>query len=212
MAVGHRTYGGWGGDFSVIKSGGLAHLLIGKEEGQWVQFGPTEALFYHCNGANDGYGLELTGVNEDDFTDWQIRCLRYVVPLLNQEIGVPLVYSDGSDGWVNGHAFVGFHSHNRILTDDGTSQHTNLWKRSDWDKVVAASALPTKEGKMIRYIKCSKHPDSFERQKICAYDEIHKRWVTSTEWSTLNFTNGSPVPVIDLPVDWYNSIPAAKAA
>lgn len=138
MVVGHRTYGGWGGDYAVIQNEGLAHLLIGKDEGQWAQFGPTEALFYHCNGANDGYGIEMTGINEDDFTDWQIRCLQYVVPWLNVNLACPLRYSDGSDGWVNGHYYVGFHSHRSILTDDGTAQHTNLWKVSDWNKVVAA--------------------------------------------------------------------------
>ena len=148
----HRTYGGWGGDYAVIQSEGLAHLLIGKDEGQWVQFGPPNALFYHCNGANDGYGIEVTGTNEDDFTDWQIRCLRYVVPLLSSVIGVPQTYDDNA--WVNGHTYVGFHSHNGVSTDDGTSQHTNIWKRSDWDKIVlpaapAPVAAQHRDGEMI---------------------------------------------------------------
>lgn len=146
MVTCHRTYGYWPGDYSVIQSGGLAHLLIGPDEGQWVQFAPSEGLMYHCNGSNDGYGVEVGGTNADRMTDWQLRCLRYVVPQLAALIGVPPVYSDGSDGWVNGHTYVGWHAHNGILTDDGSAQHTNLWTIDDWHQIVAPTeAAPAVE-------------------------------------------------------------------
>lgn len=132
----HRTYGGWGGDYSVIKNNGLAHLLIGKEEGQWVQFAPPNIVQWH-DAVNTGYGIEMTGVNEDDFTDWQIRCVAYVMPWLEQMIGVPRRYSDGSDGWVDITTWDGWHSHHHIIPSNGGSQHTNLWKVSDWEKIVA---------------------------------------------------------------------------
>ncbi len=133
----HRTYGFWPGDYSVIKNGGLAHLLIGKEEGQWVQFAPPNVVQWH-DAVNTGYGIEITGKNEEDFTDWQIRCVAYVVPFLEEMINVPRLYSDGSDGWVNVQNWNGWHSHHHIIPSNGGSQHTNLWKVSDWEKIVGS--------------------------------------------------------------------------
>jgi len=73
--VDHRTYGGWGGDYSVGKGarGKIGfQFLVGKEFGQWVQFADTSRLCYHAAGANSwSAGIEVTGVNEDEFTDWQ---------------------------------------------------------------------------------------------------------------------------------------------
>lgn len=155
----HRTYGAWGGDYSVIKSNGLAHLLIGKFEGQWVQFAPANIVQWH-DAVNVGYGIEITGVNEEDFTDWQLRCMAYVVPQLERLIGVPRVYSDGSDGWVDVNYWNGWHSHNMIIPSGGGSQHTNLWKVSDWEKIVAQvegqdpiqEAPPRKKGNTVLYL------------------------------------------------------------
>lgn len=137
----HRTYGGWAGDYATIKNNGLAHLLVGKEEGQWVQFAPANIRQWH-DSQNVGYGIEITGVNEDDFTAWQIRCMQYVVPQLHNMICVPVHYDDGSiEGWVDVNTWNGFHSHNCIIPSSGT-QHTNLWKMSDWDKIVAGASAP----------------------------------------------------------------------
>lgn len=135
----HRTYGAWGGDYSVIKSGGLAHLLIGKEYGQWVQFAPANVVQWH-DAVNVGYGIEVTGINEDDFTDWQVACVAYCMPQLEAMIGVPRRYDDGSlEGWVDVNYWNGWHSHNLIIPSSGT-QHTNLWKFSDWNRVLAQVA------------------------------------------------------------------------
>ncbi len=206
MAVCHRTYGGWGGDYSVIQSGGLAHLLVGKEEGQWVQFGPTEALMYHCNGANDGYGIEMTGVNEDDFTDWQVRCLRYIVPWLSQNIGVPMTYSD--QGWINGHTYVGFHSHNGILTDDGSSQHTNLWKMSDWAKVVqGAPTGSVEEDDDVKTMYISKKSEP--ALGIWVTDGIFKRHVQPDEWQFVQFVSGGSTGFTPVSDQWWDSLPSA---
>lgn len=150
----HRTYGGWGGDYSVIQSEGLAHLLIGKQEGQWVQFAPANVVQWH-DAVNVGYGIEMTGVNEDDFTDWQVRCVAYVMPHLEAMIGVPRVYSDGSEGWVDVNYWAGWHSHNMIIPSGGGSQHTNIWKRSDWDRVlqlVQGSTAPAQKKAMEEMI------------------------------------------------------------
>jgi hypothetical protein len=160
----HRTYGAWAGDYSVIKSNGLAHLLIGKYEGQWVQFAPPNIRQYH-DAVNVGYGVEITGINEEDFTDWQLRCMAYVVPWLEAMIGVPRLYSDGSDGWVDVNYWNGWHSHNMIIPSNGGSQHTNLWKVSDWQKIVnlvqgqdPIQPAPRKKGDSMLYVAES---DSF---------------------------------------------------
>jgi hypothetical protein len=162
----HRTYGGWGGDYSVIKSGGLAHLLIGKNEGQWCQFAPANVVQYH-DAVNVGYGVEITGVNEEDFTDWQVRCMAYCLPQLERMIGVPRVYSDGSEGWVDVNYWNGWHSHHHIIPSNGGSQHTNLWKRSDWDRILqlvqggSTPAPEEEEDYMITLIQYAGHPEGY---------------------------------------------------
>jgi hypothetical protein len=57
-------------------------------------------------------------------------------------IGVPLHYDDGSiEGWVDVHYWQGFHSHNMIIPSSGV-QHTNLWKFSDWNKIINGVSAP----------------------------------------------------------------------
>lgn len=162
----HRTYGAWGGDYSTIKYNGLAHLLIGKDEGQWVQFAPANIVQWH-DAVNVGYGIEVTGINEDDMTDWQVRCLAYCMPQLENMIGVPRVYSDGSDGWVDVNYWNGWHSHNMIIPSGGGSQHTNLWKRSDWDRIIqlvegtgAKPPKPKETKHMIYHVVANHDPDA----------------------------------------------------
>lgn len=134
----HRTYGQWGGDYSVIRRGKLCQVLIGKEQGQWVQFASTEQVHYHCNGANfQAFGIELTGVNEDPLTQWQEARLHDVLTYAHDAHGIPLDYLDPNSVapasvWVNGGGFRGVISHDSVRTDDGSSQHTDLVTVADY--------------------------------------------------------------------------------
>jgi hypothetical protein len=127
----HRTYGQWAGDYSVIRSGKLCQVLIGKEQGQWVQFASTDVVHYHCNGANfRAFGIELTGTNEDPLTPWQVARLGDVLRYANEAHGIPLTFLDPdavppASVWVNGGGFRGVISHVSVRTDDGSSQHTD---------------------------------------------------------------------------------------
>lgn len=134
----HRTYGGWAGDYQVIKANGTCQILIGKEPGQWVQFMDTRSIAYHCNGANFyAVGVELTGVNEDVLTDWQVQCLHAVIETLAAEHNIPKTYLDPdsvppASVHVNDGTFKGYISHRSVQTDDGSQQHTDMITVADW--------------------------------------------------------------------------------
>ncbi len=139
----HRTYGQWPGDYSVIKNNSLCQLLIGQAQGQWVQFMETTSVAYHCNGANfRAYGIELTGVNEDVLTDWQVTCLHAALGWLSSTHGIPLVYTDpaatpDASIWVNGGGFSGVISHVSVKTDDGSAQHTDMVTAADFNRALS---------------------------------------------------------------------------
>lgn len=207
----HRTYGAWGGDYSVIKSGGLAHLLIGKEEGQWCQFAPANVVQWH-DAVNVGYGVEITGINEDDFTAWQLRATAYCMPHLEAMISVPRRYSDGSDGWVDVNSWSGWHSHNMIIPSNGGSQHTNIWKRSDWDKIVAlVSGVSTADGEedeVRQFISKRSEPNL----GIWEQAGNTRRHVGPDEWAFYNFTEqleGRVAKVLPVSDQWWNTLPQA---
>ncbi len=126
----HRTYGAWGGDYSVGHQG-IFHFLLGKDQGRWVQFAPTEIVQYHCNGANfRAVGIEIEGTNDDALTDWQSAKLGDVLHWLHAEHGIPLDYLDPNSVApasvsVNHSNFRGVISHVSVATDDGSSQHTD---------------------------------------------------------------------------------------
>lgn len=147
----HRTYGQWPGDYSVIKGNGLAHFLIGQQDGQWVQFVDTNQVTYHCNGANfKAVGIELTGTNDDPLTAWQEARLGDVLQFLHAAHGIPLDYTDPSSVapasiWVNGGGFRGVISHDSVRTDDGTAQHSDLVTVPDYNAAVAPAPKPPEE-------------------------------------------------------------------
>lgn len=130
----HRTYGGWSGDYSVGKGarGKIGfHFLVGKNEGQWVQFGDTSRLMYHAKGANAwSIGIEVTGVNEDVFTDWQTRACRAIVEWISATHGIPKSYVDsGRTG-----RRAGFIAHNAVAG----STHTDRWG-DNWTRVMGGN-------------------------------------------------------------------------
>lgn len=124
----HRTYGAFGRDtyngaYQVGKYGraGLGigfHFLIGKNEGQWVQFYDTTMKAAHAKGANDwAVGIEFDGVNEEGLTPWQLRCGAHILGALSEQI--PLTYYSGArarvTGWLN-HASVPHSTHTDMVT------------------------------------------------------------------------------------------------
>lgn len=129
-AICHRTYGGWGGDYSVGKgSRGVIsfHFLVGKEAGQWVQFVDTNRVAYHAKGANGwSIGIEVTGTNEDDFTGWQLEKVGEIVRWIHDTHRIPLVYVDADRAGQR----AGFVAHNAVAG----SSHTDRWG-ANWDRL-----------------------------------------------------------------------------
>lgn len=133
-AVCHRTYGGWSGDYAVGKGarGPIGfHFLVGKEAGQWVQFTSTDEVCYHAKGANGwSVGVEVTGTNEDPFTDWQVAACAQIVAWLHETHGIPLDYVDAGRAGPR----AGFVAHNAVAGSD----HGDRWG-ANWDRIVAAT-------------------------------------------------------------------------
>jgi hypothetical protein len=135
----HRTYGTLNGDgfksaYSIGKNGrsGLGigfHFLIGKSEGQWVQFYDTGIKAAHAKGANAwAIGIEFDGVNEGPLTDWQVKAGAWIIAVLTKEAGIPCTYYEGPRKQV-----TGFLSHVSVPT----SNHTDRVTREDWDRMMA---------------------------------------------------------------------------
>lgn len=150
----HRTYGGWGGDYSVGKYQRIGghHFLIGKEVGQWAQFYNSNSVAYHCNGSNYvSVGIEVTGVNEDPLTGWQSACLGQIMNWLSATHGIPLSYVDPESGnasvRVNGSGFRGVISHRNVATDDGSSQHTDFISVAEFNRALGGAPAPADDSK-----------------------------------------------------------------
>lgn len=129
----HRTYGAWQGDYSVGKNapGGTSfHFLVGKEDGQWVQFADTNAKCGHAPGANSSsIAIEFTGRNEQPLTEWQKRAGAWIIAATSSHHGIPLTYYDGQrrtvvSGWTN-HASV------------AGSDHSDRVTPGDWEQMLA---------------------------------------------------------------------------
>lgn len=139
----HRTYGQWAGDYAVIKRDSLCQFLIGKLDGQWVQFMDTTSVAYHCNGANFmAVGVELTGINDDPLSDWQISQLNEVLTYLHDLHHIPLSYlnpimTKPASIWVNGGGYQGVIAHLNVKTDNNTAQHTDYVSALDYSRVIA---------------------------------------------------------------------------
>ena len=151
----HRTYGKWSGDYNIGKNGRREgktiapigfHFLIGKDEGQWVQFYDTAVKCNHAAGGNSwAIGIEISGRNEDPLTDWQVRALRWILTAVCDAHDIPKMYTDtGARRRLNlcmPHALV------------PGSTHTDKITRADWDRVFPpASAAPLPTGRpTIKY-------------------------------------------------------------
>lgn len=147
----HRTYGAsYGGDYGTIRNNGNSYsgaggcqFLIGQNPGERVQFGDTTTVLYHCNGSNfKSFGVEITGTNPDELTDWQVASLAEVLAVARDVHGIPLDYCDPyltphASVWVNGGGFRGVISHTSVATDNGTGQHTDLVTPEDFNRAVA---------------------------------------------------------------------------
>ena len=135
----HRTYGTLDGDgfksaYSIGKNGragvGIGfHFLVGKNEGQWVQFYDTNIKAAHAKGANSwAIGIEFDGVNQGPLTDWQVRAGAVICAAISNAHGIPLTYYDGPRQQVGG-----FLAHSSVPT----STHTDRLTHEDWGRIVA---------------------------------------------------------------------------
>lgn len=133
--IAHRTWGSWNGDYAVGKgarSGIGFHFLVGKSEGQWVQFYESNVRCNHAAGGNVGtIGIEVTGTDDDPMTDWQVRALGHICRWISDTHGIPLVkYQGGRTS-----TFHGWRDH----ADVAGSDHTDYWSDEDWQRIVAAA-------------------------------------------------------------------------
>lgn len=133
----HRTYGRWSGDYNIGKNGRREgktiapigfHFLVGKDEGQWVQFYDTEVVCNHAAGANSwAVGIEISGRNEDPLTDWQVRALRWILTAVCDHHRIQKRYtSTGSRRRLH-------HVMPHSLVPGST--HTDKLSDADWDRV-----------------------------------------------------------------------------
>lgn len=130
----HRTYGSWNGDYSVGVGTGRPgigfHFLIGKKDGNWVQFYDTRTKCSHCAGANSwSVGIEFEGTDADVLTDWQVRAGGDVIRFLSNDVGVPL------DAFYEGPRKGQSREFRGHKTVEG-SDHTDAVTRSDFDRMV----------------------------------------------------------------------------
>lgn len=128
----HRTYGGWAGDYSVGKytpNGVGFHFLIGKSEGQWVQFCDTTSKCWHAGGWPNGLGvgLEFTGRNGEPLTDWQVRAGAWVIAAVSNAHSIPYRYYHGPRIGT----FRGWLTHASVYGSD----HTDMVTLADWDRM-----------------------------------------------------------------------------
>jgi hypothetical protein len=205
----HRTYGQWPGDYNVIKNNSLCHFLIGQQDGQWVQFVDTNAVTYHCNGANfRAVGIELTGTNDDPLTDWQVTKLGDVLRYLNSAHGIPLGYVDAAvtppaSIWVNSGGFSGIISHDSVQTDDGSAQHTDAVSLTDYQRAVATTVIPPskKDDDPMLYVF-----NPHDQAEIWCFAGNLRRHVTPDEWAFCTYVGTKAVKVS---AAWFDSYPEA---
>lgn len=201
----HRTYGFWPGDYSVIRSQGTAHWLIGKDGGQWVQFMDSSVITWHCNGANRmAVGIELTGVNEDVLTDWQVDRTRDVLNWLTSVHGIMRVFLDPYSAprasvWVNGGGYRGSIGHYNVATDDGSAQHTDLITIADWSRVAGGGTVITPPEDGMEY---GTNPQN--RNEVWCSDGTFRRHVGPGEWGFKQVFAGAKAVAWDQ--QWFDSL------
>lgn len=131
----HRTYGGWGGDYSVGKNnpkGTGFHFLIGKHEGQVVQFADTTLCCWHAPGANhSAVGIEFTGTNAEPLTDWQVRLGAWIISAVSDAHGIDK--HTFYNGPTRRPANSGWTTHAAVLGSD----HSDTISDADWARMYA---------------------------------------------------------------------------
>ncbi len=134
----HRSYGQYPGDLSVVKSGGLAHWVVGYDT-VWAQTIDTSQVTYNCgnwNVNNRSVAIEFTGINEEPLTPFQQTAGWLIISWARDTHGIPFVYiDDGMGGPVNYATVPGWYSHAAIVADQG-AQHTDMITVADWNKIV----------------------------------------------------------------------------
>jgi len=157
----HQTYGAEGGDISVMLYGVGFHFYITKD-GRIFQGWDTDNICWHCNGSNfRAMGLEFESLTGEGLTDQQIEAGAYLHKLLEAE-GLSLTFVDPDSGTanirVNQTSFVGCISHKNVMTDDGSSQHTDHITVDEWNRMMALAGNPAADPQP--------NPTSFQLQEI----------------------------------------------
>ncbi len=137
----HRSYGGWGGDVATVRNSGLAHFVVGKDEGQWVQLADTTEVTYsvgNWQANNATVAIEFTGTNEEPLTDWQARAGGEIIRQVSAAHGIEVAYNDGSEGPVYNGPWVAWRAHRGVHPDQGT-QHTDFITAEDWPRMMGAT-------------------------------------------------------------------------
>jgi hypothetical protein len=209
----HRTYGSWPGDYSVIRQGKLCQILIGKDEGRWVQFASTDQVHYHCNGANfRAFGIELEGTNEDPLTAWQEARLGDVLRYAFETYGIPPSYLDPASVdpasvWVNGGGYSGVISHASVRTDDGSGQHTDEVDATDYAAALGAPVpRVSQEDDEMLYMFGPNNTGAIWRVGD------YRRLVNLNEWHAAQFKYANEHPgqvLVPFAYDqsWFDSVP-----
>jgi hypothetical protein len=139
----HRTYGSWNGDYSVGVGTGREgigfHFLVGKADGNVVQFYDTKTKCSHAKGANSwSVGIEFEGKNEEALTENQIHWGGHIVRWLSGDVGIPLTaYYDGPRKGQSSE----YRGHRTVADSD----HSDYITKSDFDKMVMGADIPEEE-------------------------------------------------------------------
>lgn len=145
----HRTIGRWPGDYSVGKhrdhNSGTFQWLIGQDDGQWVQFYPANSFCSHAAGSNEaGPGIEISGQNGEDLTDWQVDALGRILRWLRDEWHVAPTFTDGDPRvWIDTVGPAGFVTHRHVAYPPRPSLHHYDYITDDeFTRALAPAPVP----------------------------------------------------------------------
>ena len=151
--VAHRTYGSWNGDYGV----GLGnkppvgfHFLVGKADGNWVQFYDTTTRCAHAgtnaNGNDISLAIEVEGTNDQPMTQWQVDRCADILRWISDVHGIDVTYRFSTAHDLR--ADSGVIPHSAVKGSD----HSDYWTVDDWDRISAIltpPALPRKDDEML---------------------------------------------------------------
>lgn len=136
--VAHRTYGSWGGDYSVGKGSNPPvgfHFLVGKQTGQWVQFYDSTTRCAHAgtnaNGNDISVGIEVEGTNGEPMTPWQVDRVRDIVSWLKLTHNIALEYRFSTAHDLR--ADHGYIPHSAVKG----AEHSDYWTLDDWNRITS---------------------------------------------------------------------------